>query len=91
MNDLGRFGLSDTAVVRRGLTEPFDESVVALRDDWDEADYCAANGPTRTRPTHTSAWPTTCVCWPRRRTRIRAIRAGLYATAPTTRWPASTI
>lgn len=41
MNDLGRFGLSDTAVVRRGLTEPFDESVVALRDDWDEADYCA--------------------------------------------------
>lgn len=71
MNDLGRFGLSATAVVRRGLTEPFDESVVALRDDWDEADYCA--------------------CWPRRRTRIRAIRAGSYATAPTTRWPASTI
>lgn len=41
MNDLGRFGLSDTAIVRRELSEPFDESVVALRDDWGEADYCA--------------------------------------------------
>lgn len=43
MNDLGRFGLSDTAIVCRDLTEPFDESVIALRDDWDEADYCACD------------------------------------------------
>ena len=24
-----------------GLPDPFDESVVVLRDDWDEAAYCA--------------------------------------------------
>lgn len=32
MDDLGRFGLSDTAIVRRQLMEPFGESVLAIRD-----------------------------------------------------------
>lgn len=32
MDDLGRFGLSDTAIVRRDLMEPFGESVLAIRD-----------------------------------------------------------
>ena len=39
MNDLGRFGLSDTAVIRRDPEENPDESVYAPYDDWDTADY----------------------------------------------------
>lgn len=75
-----------------GLTEPFDESVVVLRDDWDEADYCACEWSDPN-----TADPYECVAYDLRLLaeetdpRIRAIRAGSYATAPTTRWPASTI
>lgn len=74
-----------------GLTEPFDESVVVLRDDWDEADYCACEWSDPN-----TADPYECVAYDLRllaeeTDRIRAIRAGSYATAPTTRWPASTI
>lgn len=36
MNDLGRFGLSDTAITRRELTS--DEYVAAIRDNWEMAD-----------------------------------------------------
>lgn len=32
MDDLGRFDLSDTAIVCRQLMEPFGESVLAIRD-----------------------------------------------------------
>ena len=39
MNDLGRFGLSDMAVIRRDPEENPDESVYAPYDDWDTADY----------------------------------------------------
>lgn len=39
MNDLGRFGLSDMAVVRRDPEENPDESVYAPYDDWETADY----------------------------------------------------
>lgn len=37
MNDLGRFGLSDTAIVRRDLMDG-EESVLAIRDNWEVAD-----------------------------------------------------
>lgn len=36
MNDLGRFGLSDTAITRRELAS--DEHVAAIRDNWEMAD-----------------------------------------------------
>lgn len=39
MNDLGRFGLSDMAVIRRDSEETPDESVYAPYDDWETADY----------------------------------------------------
>lgn len=47
MDDLGRFGLSDTAIVRRQLMEPFGESVLAIRDDWELADFeaCELSDP----------------------------------------------
>lgn len=47
MDDLGRFGLSDTAIVRRQLMEPFGESVLAIRDDWELADFeaCELSNP----------------------------------------------
>lgn len=52
MDDLGRFGLSDTAIVRRDLTEPYDESVVAIRDDWEAADLeaCMMSNPNADPP-----------------------------------------
>ncbi len=40
MNDLGRFGLSDTAIVRRDLMDG-EESVLAIRDNWEVADFDA--------------------------------------------------
>lgn len=40
MDDLGRFGLSDTAIVRRDLMDG-EESVLAIRDDWELADFKA--------------------------------------------------
>ena len=52
MNDLGRFGLSDTAIMRRNLTEPFDESVAAIRDDWETTDLeaCMMSNPNANPP-----------------------------------------
>ncbi|MDB1497118.1 hypothetical protein PL960_09060 [Bifidobacterium adolescentis] len=52
MNDLGRFGLSDTAVIRRGLSHPFDEGVLAIRDDWELADFeaCEWSDPNASEP-----------------------------------------
>lgn len=40
MNDLGRFGLVDTAIVRRDLMDG-EESVLAIRDNWEVADFDA--------------------------------------------------
>ena len=64
MND---FGLSDTAIVRRDLMDG-EESVLAIRDNGRWPTSTPANGQTRTRPTLTSAWSTTCAGWPRMRT-----------------------
>lgn len=52
MDDLGRFGLSDMAIVSRDLAEPFDESVLAIRDDWELADFeaCEWSDPNATDP-----------------------------------------
>ena len=52
MNDLGRFDLSDTAIIRRDLSEPFDEYVLALRDDWDLAqdEACMLSDPNARDP-----------------------------------------
>ena len=46
MDDLGRFGLSDTAIVRRDLMDG-EESVLAIRDDWELADFeaCELSAP----------------------------------------------
>lgn len=90
MDDLGRFGLSDTAIVRRDLTE-HDESVLAIRDDWDLADFEACELSNPNGRTRANAWSTTCACWPRIWTRSRATWAGSSATTPPTRWPASSI
>lgn len=52
MNDLGRFDLSDTAIIRRDLSEPFDEYVVAIREDWESADFeaCMMSDPNANPP-----------------------------------------
>lgn len=46
MDDLGRFGLSDTAIVRRDLMDG-EESMLAIRDDWEWADFeaCELSNP----------------------------------------------
>ena len=51
MNDLGRFGLVDTAIVRRDLMDG-EESVLAIRDNWEVADFdaCEWSDPTAADP-----------------------------------------
>lgn len=51
MDDLGRFGLSDTAIVSRDLAE-HEKNVLAIRDDWDLADFeaCEWSDPNATDP-----------------------------------------
>lgn len=89
MDDLGRFGLSDTAIVRRDLMEPFGESVLAIRDDWELADFeaCELSDPHMPGPYE-------CVVNDLRllaEDMDRATWAGSSVTTPPTRWSASSI